>query len=255
LTDANVILKPNTLYELVKYFKVTEIGLVDANMVNKGLSSDGISFQEKAYISREVKIKNMEGKLWGSMMGPFGGCFAMRKSLYEKVPENYLVDDFYLSMKVLENNYKAINNVNAVVYEDVSNDLKEEFRRKIRIATGNFQNLASFVRLLFKKRGIGYCFFSHKVLRWLGPFFIIFTLMTSFYLGTESSFYSYVFYIQLVTFLFPFIDYLLRKIGLHIIILRFITHFYSMNLALLIGFYKYTKGVRSNVWQPTKRNQ
>jgi len=37
--------------------------------------------------------------------------------------------------------------------------------------------------------------------------------------------------------------------------LRFINHFFTMNIALLLGFIEYAKGVKSNVWQPTKRNQ
>lgn len=255
LTDANVIFSEKTLFELAKYFKDDKIGLVDANMVNKGMQKSGISFQEKAYISREVSIKNLEGKIWGAMMGPFGGCFAIRKSLYAKVPSNYLVDDFYINMKILDKKYYSINNIQAVVFEDVSNDLKEEFRRKVRIATGNFQNLLTFFTLIFRGNGVGYCFFSHKVLRWFGPFFILLSLFSSFVLGRDINFYILVFYLQILIIIIPFIDYLLRKIGIHILILRFITHFYSMNLALLVGFIKFSKGVKSNVWQPTRRNQ
>jgi len=48
---------------------------------------------------------------------------------------------------------------------------------------------------------------------------------------------------------------LLKKIRIHNIILRFITHFYTMNLALLIGMFKAIKGVKSNVWKPTQRFQ
>ncbi|NOZ46927.1 MAG: glycosyltransferase [Chlorobi bacterium] len=255
LTDANVIFTETTIIELAKYFKEPKIGLVDANMVNKGLAKDGISIQEKAYISREVTIKNREGKLWGAMMGPFGGCFAIRKKLFSNVPSNFLVDDFYINMKIIEKNYASINNTDAIVYEDVSNELKEEFRRKIRIATGNFQNFAIFTQLIFQKNGIGYCYFSHKILRWFGPFYILFALFSSFYLGLNNNFYLYLFYTQLIVLLLPFIDYLLRILGIHIIILRFITHFYNMNLALLIGFIKFLTGVKSNVWQPTKRNR
>ena len=36
--------------------------------------------------------------------------------------------------------------------------------------------------------------------------------------------------------------------------LNFVSHFYLMNFALLNGFFKYVKGVKSNVWQPVKRN-
>ncbi|MEA3479609.1 MAG: glycosyltransferase, partial [Bacteroidota bacterium] len=132
LTDANVILDPDTLKYLIRHFKNEEIGLVDTNMINKGLKKEGISYQEKAYISREVKIKHMEGKLWGAMMGPFGGCYAIRKEDYTLVPANYLVDDFYINMRIFEKGKKAVNDLNARVYEDVSNNLKDEFRRKIR---------------------------------------------------------------------------------------------------------------------------
>ena len=95
LSDANVMFDINTVEELVKPFSDPDIGLVDSQMVNMGMKKEGISHQEKAYISREVRIKHQESLIWGSMMGPFGGCFAIRKSLYKEVPSNFLVDDFY----------------------------------------------------------------------------------------------------------------------------------------------------------------
>jgi hypothetical protein len=100
--------------------------------------------RKKAYISREVLIKQHESILWGTMMGPFGGCFAIRSELYEPVPKNFLVDDFYINMKVLEKGYQCINNLNALVFEDISNNLSDEFKRKVRISTGNFQICNAF---------------------------------------------------------------------------------------------------------------
>ena len=169
LTDANVIFDKNTLRELVKPFVRPAVGLVDSNMINEGMQEDGISYQERAYISREVEIKHLEGKLWGAMMGPFGGCYAIRRKLYKEVPPNTLVDDFYINMLIFEQAYLAVNNLSAKVYEEIPNDLSVEFRRKIRIGTGNFQNLARFWHLLFKPP-YGFPFLSHKVLRWIGPF-------------------------------------------------------------------------------------
>ncbi|MCK5822710.1 MAG: glycosyltransferase [Bacteroidales bacterium] len=255
LTDANVIFEKSTILNLTKPFSNNEIGLVDARMINKGLKKEGISKPEKFYISHEVNIKYKESILWGTMMGPFGGCFAVREELYSKVPDNYLVDDFYINMKVLEKGRKAVNNLDAVVYEDVSNNLKDEFNRKVRIATGNFQNLKHFKHLLYPQtKAIAFSFLSHKVLRWFGPFLLLTVFLSNLFL-LDNLFYSYLFYIQCVIISLPFIDFLLRKIKIHIIFLRFITHFYSMNIALFIGFFKYLKGVKTNVWQPTKRNQ
>lgn len=256
LSDANVMFDENTIYELVKNFKNSKIGLVDTNMQNIGLKREGISHQEKAYISREVIIKNQEGNIWGTMMGPFGGCYAIRRELYAPVPKNFLVDDFYICMKVLENKYQAINNLDAKVYEDVSNNLNDEFRRKIRIATGNFQNLQTFSNLLLPiHKGLSFSFLSHKVLRWISPFFIIISLISLVFLSCESKIYELALIAQIFTFLIPCADALLKKVNLHFSIFRFVTHFYVMNLALFIGFFKFMKGVKSNVWKPTKRNQ
>lgn len=255
LTDANVIFDSDTIFELVKHFKNHEIGIVDTNMINRGLSKTGISIQEKAYISREVKMKNRESRIWGTMMGPFGGCYAIKRELFSKVPYNYLVDDFYINMKVLEKGKKSINNLNARVYEDVSNNLYIEFKRKIRIATGNFQNLFEFAHLMLPfNKGLSFSFISHKVIRWLGPVFLIAAFISNLLL-TGYPIYRLLFIVYCLTFAVPIIDSILRNNNLHIIIFRFITHFYSMNLALLIGLIKYIKGVKSNVWQPTKRFQ
>jgi hypothetical protein len=79
--------------------------------------------------------------------------------------------------------------------------------------------------------------------------------MANYSLILDSIFYKTTFFAQLILFIFPFIDLLLRKIGIHIIILRFITHFYSMNLALLIGMIDYLTANKKGVWEPTKRKQ
>jgi cellulose synthase/poly-beta-1,6-N-acetylglucosamine synthase-like glycosyltransferase len=254
LTDAKVIFTPETIFELVKHFKNPEIGLVGANIINTRLDKSGISFQEWTFMSREIKLKYYEGKVWGSMIGAYGAAYAIRNEYFSRVPEGYSVDDFYITMKVLEKNKKCILEMKAIGRENVPNRLSEEFRRKIRISAGNFQNLMTFFKLVWPPfTGLSFSFFSHKVLRWFGPFFLMAVIATNIILGLEDSFYRMILYIQAIIMLSPIIDYLLRKIGLHIVLLRFITHFYSMNLALLAGFLKFVKGTETNVWQPTKR--
>jgi cellulose synthase/poly-beta-1,6-N-acetylglucosamine synthase-like glycosyltransferase len=256
ITDANVMVDTNTLSEIVRRFKPERVGLVDTRMINTMLKKDGISHQEKFYISREVKIKQHESLLWGSMMGPFGGCYAVRKSLYTPVPDYFLVDDFYINMSVLKQGYHCISNIDARVYEDGSNNLGEEFRRKKRISAGNYQNLSEFGSQLFSRNpGVAFSFFSHKVLRWMVPFLVMITLSTSIYLSPQSPIYLLLTLLQIAVIAIPLIDYLLRKINIHSIPLRFISHFVLMNLALLAGFFKYLGGIKNNVWQPTKRNQ
>jgi len=256
ISDANVMLENSTLYELVRFFKEDSIGLVDSRLISTGIKKGGISRQEKFYTSREVRIKHHESVLWGSMMGPFGGCYAVRKSLYKPVPGHVLVDDFFINMTVLKQGAYCISNIQARVSEDVSNNPREEFRRKKRISAGNFQNLARFSSLMFKGgKGVGFCFFSHKVIRWIVPFLVLISLTISTIFAWSSTLYLILALLQLLVLLLPLIDHLLRKIKIQSIPLRFISHFVLMNLALLAGFFRYLGGIENNVWQPTSRKQ
>ncbi|RLD95649.1 MAG: glycosyl transferase family 2 [Bacteroidetes bacterium] len=256
ISDANVILEPDTLVELIRYFKEDRIGLVDSRLINTGIKKDGISKPERFYTGREVSIKHHESVIWEAMMGPFGGCYALRKSLYKPVPDHFLVDDFFINMSVLEQGSTCISNLLATVSEDVSNNPREEFQRKKRISAGNYQNLLRFRSMIFKGGfGVGFCFFSHKALRWIVPFLVIITLIISTVLGLNSDLYLLLALFQLLVLLSPVISYILRKIGIHSIPLRFISHFVLMNMALLAGFFRFSGGIRNNVWQPTNRNQ
>ena len=144
LTDANVFPEKNTIRKLVRNFSDESIGLADSRLINTGIKKDGISIPEVTYLSIETKLKHIEGRLWGTMMGPFGGFYAVRKKSFEPLSGKALADDFRICMNVIGKNEKAISDTEAIVYEDVSNSLLEEFSRKVRISSGNFQNLKHF---------------------------------------------------------------------------------------------------------------
>jgi len=256
MTDANVMLEKDTVYHLAKHFKNSEIAIVDANMTNVGEQMEGISRSEKTYISSEVQLKNYEGIVKGKMIGPFGGCYILRSDYFEEIPSNYLVDDFFIAMKTLEKGGKAINDLEAVCYEALSHDPNEEYKRKSRISAGNFQNLNHFKHLLWPPFStLAFRFLSHKVLRWLGPFFIIFALVTSGILGLLGNFNFLILFVILVGILIVpvLLDIVLKSLGINVLLLRNISYFLFMNLALLEGFFKYANGIKNNVWQPSER--
>jgi cellulose synthase/poly-beta-1,6-N-acetylglucosamine synthase-like glycosyltransferase len=256
LTDANVFPEKNTIRKLVNNFSDKYVGLVDSRLINTGIKRDGISLPEVAYISIEMKLKNIEGRLWGTMMGPFGGFYAVRKASYEPLSKNILADDFRICMNVISKGEKAISDNDAFVYEDVSNSLREEFSRKVRISAGNFQNLKNFAFLLLKPFTIwSFCFVSHKMLRWLTPFLWLIAVTTNILLINCSFFFSLLIILQVIFLLLPAFDFLLKKLNVHLIPVRFFTHLIFMNVALFVGFIKYFKGIRSGAWTPTKRYQ
>ncbi len=258
ITDASVLLTPGVARRLAKHFRDERIVVVDARMVHTGMRGPGISRSENQYISREGMIKYLEGLVWGKMVGPFGGCYALRADRFSEVPANFLVDDFYLTMRALEEGGDAISEPKAVCYEPVSHNLSEEYRRKARISAGNFQNLVRFRHLWWPPlRPLAFAFFSHKVLRWIGPFFLLAIPLCSAALAWNGNlFFRFLFLILTGgAILVIALDLLLRWLGLHFLPLRSLRYFLAMNLALLQGFVKFLKGIRSNVWEPTKRNQ
>ncbi len=254
-TDANIVFEPQTIPQLIRHFSDTQVGLVGANIINTGMRQDGISHQEETYIRRENYMKYYEGVLWGTTMGAFGAAYAIRRSLFPEIPKNYLMEDFYITMYVIQKQYKAICDLDARAFEDVSNLVEEEYKRKVRISAGNYQNLSVYWRMLFKPlSGAGFSFWSHKMLRWMGPFFILTALIASACLWDKNLFYRLAFIMQIAGVLSPFIDRLLKRMNIHTFALRLVAYFYLMNLALLQGAIKYMRGIRSGTWNPTQRN-
>jgi cellulose synthase/poly-beta-1,6-N-acetylglucosamine synthase-like glycosyltransferase len=255
LTDASVMHHPDSLQMLVRHFVDPKIGAVDAHMQTVGLQNDGISRSEDRYLSGEVLLKHNESKAWGMMIGPFGGCYALRADCFEPIPPNTLVDDFWLVFRTLERGYKAINDLDAHCYEGATHQVAHEYKRKKRIATGSFQNMARFSRWIWPTNRLGFAFFSHKVLRWLGGFLLLGMWLASGWLALSSAFYLLI-WAGLTIFLvgIPVLNWqLLRTTGRTPFVVRTIAYFVSMNLALIHGFWAWLQGVRTSVWQRTER--
>ncbi|CAN5272305.1 glycosyltransferase family 2 protein [soil metagenome] len=255
LTDANVFFEPDTIHHLAKHFADHQMGLVGASIINEGTKQDGIFKQEKTYISLENKIKYWEGTALGHIMGAFGACYAVKEQFFTPAPNNFRSDDFYVSMKVLQNGGKSYVEPQAICYENSSDELPVEFQRKVRINMGNYQNLGVFWKMLLPPVSkVAFTFWSHKMLRWLGPFFLIGAYIGNAILWDVNVFYSLAFLCQNIVLLLVLVDVLLGRLKIQVAVLRYLSYFYQMNLALLIGWFKSMKGVQQDAWQPTKRN-
>jgi len=252
-TDVTALFQPDCIRNLVRHFIHQDIAAVGANILKMKQRPDGISKQEKAYYDRELLMKHEEGLIWGTSIGVFGACFAIRPEDFNRVPEHYLVDDFFITMSILERERKVVYDMDACVTMNLANESRVEFRRKVRIAAGNFQNLSRFYPLLFRMNGLSFAFLSHKVLRWFGPFLLLSSFITSILLYNVSPVYQWATWCQIFLFFSPLLNFALERIHIHQKFLKFIAHFFLMNLGILCGFFKYLRGVKSSVWEPTRR--
>lgn len=253
LTDADTLFDENTIINIIAPFQNAKIGGVQSVFEVYTASEKGVSAQEIKYNQREVKIKQGEGVL-GAVIGASGACYAIRSELYMPVPKGFLVDDFFLFLQVLNKGYQTVFANNAIARIEISGDSSIEFKRKIRISVGNFQNLFYFTKFLnpFANKS-AFIYWSHKVLRWLTPFFMLTALISNALLFSYDIKFEILLYLQLLGYLTLPLDYLLSKVKIKVDVLRFVSHFILMNIALLFGFFKYLKGNSSGVWN-TKNN-
>jgi cellulose synthase/poly-beta-1,6-N-acetylglucosamine synthase-like glycosyltransferase len=252
LTDANVIFSTYTLAELLIPFDDEKVAMVCANIQKTPKGDSTFEALEKTYIDRENRIKQLESDLWKIVIGAEGGCYAIRRKDFIEIPKNFFMDDFFMTMQVIENKKHIVFQQQAVCYEDIPDHATEEFKRKKRISIGNFQNLARFKHLLNPTKGaVSFAFFSHKVLRWFTPFFLLALIICSGLLSLQFNFMLPIFCVQVFFLLSPW----LSNFQIRIPLLSSIIHFFSMNIALFLGFLSYVRGVKSSIWEPTSRTK
>lgn len=253
ITDANVIFTKGTLRYLAQGFILPNTGLCDAT-VKPGSSDDkGITRQENFYGRFETALKRAEGELWGAMPGPYGGCYAIRRDLFPPLPVNTLVDDLYVGLTVLRKGFRSFNVPQAIVFEDTQADMAAQFRRRVRIAAGSFQNLFRFGPFPSGRASASFVFISHKILRWFTPLLLLLVFMTTIILSGRSEFYIWLSAFQLIFIILSALDLVIDRYGRKIKYQRYVTQFLLMNAALAAGFVKALRGIKSGIWEPTKR--
>lgn len=255
-TDANIFFTPGMISTLLAEFD-DQTDIVGGNIQYRNPSNQGISKEETTYLNLENKLKTAESNLWGAVMGVEGGCYLIRKDAFREIPPLTFMEDFYITLTVLKNSRKAKFAPMAICTEDVSVFQNEEFKRKIRISIGNYQNLKRFWSLIFTRPfPVGYAFLSHKILRWLTPHLLLTLAITNIFLFDKHSLYQIALFGQIGLLLSLIFDRILPSgDGIVRSTIRAVGHFYSMNTALFIGFIRYIKGIQTNVWQPTQRAQ
>ncbi len=255
LTDANVIFSPQNISELVAYNCSENIGLVASNVKFViDPSAANVATTENTYNEGELKLKHSEGLIWGTMMGPFGACFSVRADLWREVPSDFIVDDFWTNMSVLQQGAKTMLSTTALSYENITGNASTEYRRKVRMSMGNLQNLNYFRSLLFSDiRGLSLSFWSHKVLRWFTPFLMITAYLLMWYIYLKSDELKTLLIVVHIVLLLCLIDPLLARAGWKTGPLRAVRHFILMNIAMLQGYIKYWSGGAHAIWKPTER--
>ncbi len=164
-TDANVFMDMDCVRDFRRYFADPEVGCVCGSLIYTNGRASATASSGSAYWRFEETIKRLEMES-GSMIGADGSVFAIRRSLHQPPPD-HIIDDLYVSLKILCSGFRVIQASDAVAYEESVVSGREEFRRKIRIACQAFNVHRLLWPQLRKLDGITlYKYVSHKLIRW-----------------------------------------------------------------------------------------
>lgn len=169
LSDANVILAPEVLQRLQRYFADPAVGLVCGHLRYTNGSDGATAGNGDAYWRLEEAIRQLESDT-GSAIGADGSLYAVRRALWPQVPGD-LIDDFYVPMRTRLAGFRVVRAADVLAFERSADDPSDEFRRKVRIACQAF-NVHRALRPRLKRLPAldRYKYVSHKLLKWLiGP--------------------------------------------------------------------------------------
>jgi cellulose synthase/poly-beta-1,6-N-acetylglucosamine synthase-like glycosyltransferase len=261
-SDTNTILGKQSVREIVAKFSNEKTGCVagEKRIVEKDADA-AAGAGEGLYWKMESWIKKMDAEL-NSAVGAVGELFAIRTELFEEVETDTLLDDFMISLRIVQKGYNIAYTSDAYAEETASLNVGEEFKRKIRIAAGGIQSIFRLKSLLnpFRFGLYSWQYFSHKVLRWtLAPVSLFLILPVNLLIvwqqngWFEFQFYSAMLYIQLLCYLMAALGWYLENKKLHFKLLFVPYYFLFINYTSIRGIFRYFKGKQSVVWEKAKR--
>ena len=256
-TDANTFLNPDALVLMCRHYADKKVGAIAGEKRVKIEAEADATAGEGFYWKYESKLKEWDSELY-SVVGAAGELFSVRRSLYQPVPPSSVLDDFMISMRIAEQGYVIIYEPEAYAEESSSANIKEELKRKVRIAAGGIQSVIWLSALLnpFKYPVLSFQYISHRVLRWtITPFLMLLALLLNVLLVIDTAGWMYQLMLlgQVLFYGGAYLGKVMEARKFRVKLLFIPYYFCMMNYAVLAGLQRYFFGEQSVMWEKAAR--
>ncbi len=258
MTDANTIVNREAVREIVRCFQDPRVACVAGEKrVMARHEGQAAAEGEGLYWKYESALKRMDSELY-SAMGAAGELNAIRTRFYEPMPETALLDDFVMSMRMVDQGYKIAYTSDAYAMEYGSADLTEESKRKRRIAAGGLQSVWWLRQMMnpFRRPVVAFQFVSHRVLRWsITPIALLalIPLNVALVMMKAGTIYTVIWILQVLFYLAVLASWMLEKQGRKNKLLYVPYYFLFMNLNVFRGMKYLSTHSTSGAWEKAKR--
>jgi len=245
-TDASIMLATDALRRIVAPFQDASIGCVSGEDHIPGGGGEGL------YGRYELFLRNLESRI-SSIAGASGSFYAMRTSLCQPFLSG-LAPDFLSVLSTVEQGYRAVTEPSAFGSMSSTKSTRGEFTRKVRTLIRGMTALWHARGLLspFRSGLFSLVLWSHKLMRWAVPWFMLLALLANFFL-LHKWFYQFTFLLQSAFYVLAAIGLLgserirnnpLIKLPLYLVV---------VNAGIAVAWMRYMSGVRLEIWEPTRR--
>jgi cellulose synthase/poly-beta-1,6-N-acetylglucosamine synthase-like glycosyltransferase len=251
-SDATTLYRPDVLRAIMPSFADPTVGCVAGRLIYVDPTDSSVGHGARSYWGYETFLKRHESRVC-SLIGASGCLYAVRRSAYVPLYHE-ACSDFIIATKMVEQGLRAVYEPDAVCTEETNRRTDKEFRMRVRVIAQTFTDLWRHRAMLNPLRSGFYAvqLLSHKVMRYLVPFFLILIFAATVVLAFRSGFYLVALVAQLGCYLCALASWVLERAGLHNRFLALPQYFVLANVASVMALYKFLRGERYARWEPIR---
>lgn len=251
-SDANALYHRDALRKLVRNFADPHVGCVSGRLTYVNPNGTAIGQGETTYWEFEFLLKGMLSRMMKLSGGVNGSIFAIRKSLYLPV-DRFRGDDFELSNRIQIAGHGVILEPEALSFEEASATSRQEFRRKVRLATWNLQSTLILMREALSAGDVltAFILFSHRFLRYTTPLWLGSLFVSNLFLLEGAL--AWLFALQVLFYLMAAAGFMLEKRRLPVKTLFLLPFYFCMvNGAALLALMKNCTRKTDILWEKAR---
>ncbi len=249
-SDVATQIPPDALRKLAVYFHDAKVGAVSSE--DRFVSQEGGLAGEGAYVRYEMWLRSMESNLAG-LVGLSGSFFAARKLVCQQW-DIHSPSDFNTALNCARLGYRAVTAPDVLGFYKDLKDPQMEYQRKVRTVLRGITAIARHADVLsFRKFGLfAFQIWSHKVMRWLVPWFLLLLLVVNLNLANHHWFYTLSLLAQFAFYGVAIAAQFNEQVKEHGVA-RIIYFFVQVNVAIADASCRFLFGRRMTIWQPSAR--